>query len=153
MEFPVELQRNYQGIAESNPEELLEELRKKLWKNFQAIPGGTPEEVPRNFWMKSKEIAEGTPVNSIKTLRELRRNSRKNSWEILKGTLKVFSEELCRISRSTIFKKVEIMRDIICFPFLWRISKGIPGGVLKILWRNSEKFVEKFGKINCGGKH
>lgn len=100
MEFPVELQRNYQGIAESNPEELLEELRKKLWKNFQAIPGGTPEEVPRNFWMKSKEIAEGTPVNSIKTLRELRRNSRKNSWEILKETLDDLSEELCMISLS-----------------------------------------------------
>lgn len=55
-EFPVKLQRNYPGIAGSNSKELLKELQMNFGKiNFEAIPGGTWKELPRNYWMNSRE--------------------------------------------------------------------------------------------------
>lgn len=41
--LPVNLRRNFQEIAERNSEELLEELRKNLWK--ERIPGETLKQV------------------------------------------------------------------------------------------------------------
>lgn len=58
-----------------------------LWKNFEAIPSGTPEELPRICQMKCEGIS-GTK----EFLEELRRNSRKNS----EANTKEFQEKLIR---------------------------------------------------------